>query len=471
MLPSARILILSWLACTLAGCAAFRPINGIPAAYLPEEYTPLARSPQKTIDLSLLRQPPCSDYRVDAHDVLGIYVEGVLGDVLPPIHLPQDKELAPSVGYPIPVWEDGTISLPLVPPICVRGMTFREVEQRIRQAYTQDRPLLVAGQDRILISLQKPRSVRVLVMRQEAGNSEANHSVQGTNILINEKRGAGRVVLLPAYKNDVLHALAESGGLPGLDAQNVIYVMRNGMRDESVPAYHGPATADYGLASGPPAAAPWPAPGMNLNPAGWGHSAPPLVAGAGDPAQDWVQFHEDSTLDNPSITKIPLRITPGDPLGFEPQDVVLHDGDVVFIESREREFFFTGGLLGGGQFVLPRDQDLDILGAIAVAEGHRRTFLNRPTKANGGVSVLNQDVTVGASLVTILRRLPDGRQVPIQVDLYRAMKDPAERILIQPGDHILLRYGRVEAVAALLERHLLEGFLIGAATTLMYNGD
>ena len=38
--------------------------------------------------------------------------------------------------------------------------------------------------------------------------------------------GRGFVLDLPAYKNDVLHALAESGGLPGLNAKNEVKVLR-----------------------------------------------------------------------------------------------------------------------------------------------------------------------------------------------------------------------------------------------------
>ena len=39
----------------------------------------------------------------------------------------------------------------------------------------------------------------------------------------------------------------------------------------------------------------------------------------------------------------------------------------MLIEGREREVFYTGGLLPGGEWPLPRDYDLDVLGAIAMA--------------------------------------------------------------------------------------------------------
>ena len=177
----------------------------------------------------------------------------------------------------------------------------------------------------------------------------------------------------------------------------------------------------------------------------------------------------DMSLDSAEVVKIPLRVYPGETVPFTEADILLYDGDVVFLESREREYFFTAGLLGNGQYQLPRDHDLDVLGAVTVAESSTRMSFPRPTKSIGGITALNQDITVSASKVVIFRKLPDGNEVPIKIDLYRAMRDPNERLNIQPGDRIVLQYSRVEAMAAFVERHLLEGFLIGAATTLLYN--
>ncbi len=59
--------------------------------------------------------------------------------------------------------------------------------------------------------------------------------------------------------------------------------------------------------------------------------------------------------------------------------------------------------------------------------------------------------------------MPNGTQVPIRVDLYRALRHPDERVLIQPGDYLLLQYTKLEACGAFFERHLLEGALFGVA--------
>jgi len=45
-----------------------------------------------------------------------------------------------------------------------------------------------------------------------------------------------------------------------------------------------------------------------------------------------------------------------------------------------------------------------------------------------------------ASDLIVVRKLPCGGQLPIRVDLNRALQDPTHRILVQPGDTLILRY-------------------------------
>ena len=55
-IPFARMVALAALATSvlsLSGCAAFQPIDGIPARYVPDEIKAATRSGKKTIDLSL----------------------------------------------------------------------------------------------------------------------------------------------------------------------------------------------------------------------------------------------------------------------------------------------------------------------------------------------------------------------------------------------------------------------------------
>lgn len=555
---------------SFSGCAAMRPLKGVDAGELPDEFRMPQRSAKAMIDLSLLRRTPPREHIIDADDILTIYVEGYLGGVkaAPPVSMRQSVNSRSSLGYPIRVREDGTISLPAVKPIHVRGMTILQAEQAVRNAYTRgEKKPLVAGAERVFVDLHRPRHYRVLVMRQESGgrNSVAG-AVGRTDIAQNrDKRGTGRTVSLPAYQNDVLHALAETGGLPGLDAENVIYVIRNHGQPlpieksskpkpanqpgpvfapapvravpqveqtirkveepdlktteptsvwelsrrgstranrirlvsgrsphtqpepsfgghSPLPSYEKPAqhsetassssstpspantnaTADYGSRStGWPHRAPVPVQSYPV------YQSPVAVPGYPAPASyHWPARHDLAML-GANVIRIPLRLIPGEVPAITEEDITLYDGDVVLIESRDSDVFFTGGLLGGGRFTLPRDQDLDVLQALAIVQS--QPIRSYPTRSLGGVSATNQDVTVGASNLVILRRRADGSQISIRVDLYKAMRDPQERVLVQPGDHLILQYTRLEAVAAFFERHILDGVILGGSSGLFFS--
>lgn len=562
-----------WL--LFSGCAAFHPIHGVPARYLPEEYRGTSRAGKRTIDLSLLKQTPSATHRVDTGDVLGIYIEGVLGDrKLPqPVNIPLTNESPPSFGFPIPVRDDGTISLPLIGAINVRGLTVGEVEDRLKSAYLQQKQFLNPENNRILVSLQRARNYRVLVIRQEA--QAAQPAAIGVFEVGSLKRGTGQVVSLPAYKNDVLHALAQTGGLPGLDAENAIYVIRRRktstgwtpIRNHSLPQaptavpaeakrsaqertviraqssswnpeisdhYSGPTVdpqANYrngGARQFPVRTAPDPRANPHAQESGtgssdyatynradvmnarvtqasspqmpqspqtqpqvdprfaqpaqttWGPppgnpafvSPPPATSETMAPPDDLPvmtpeEFGWDMTdagLDGRRVIKIPIRLGAGETVDLQEQDIILEDGDIVFIESRDTEVFYTGGLLNSGQFTIPRDYDLNVLQAIAIAQARQMgSGGSRATQSVGGQSALNNDVSISASSLIILRYLPDGRMVPIEVDLYKARMDVAEQVIIQPGDYLLLQYRKPEAIAAFVERHLFEGALFGIA--------
>ena len=579
-------LALALLAASLTGCAALHPLDGVPARYFPDELKGELRSGKETIDLSRLGQLQPVAYRIDRGDVLGIYVEGVLGrrDDVPPVYFPTTGDVPPTLGFPIPVRDDGTVSLPLIDSITVRGLTVRQAEDTIRRSYTHDRQILQPGRDRILVSLQKARTYQVLVLRQETPNSGPTGGASGLDPGLT-KHGTGQLVTLPAYQNDVLHALAQTGGLPGLDAQNAIYVIRrrpsvppphfhyplqsqhrrseiqtvsgeSGSRENSNRGMfpwlfrggHSQPVAQAANPAGPmgpvlnpePGAAPnldsrtppplsrtliapsqsptqTPFGGMlpppanpnlppgNYAPPGIGFSSPqfdPNQPGFATPNGQYMPppmrsdrpaapgFGPQGTEIMPpgmnlppeiavygngngtQVVRIPIRLPPGQVAHFTEQDIILADGDIVFIESRETEIFYTGGLLGGGQYTLPRDYDLDVLGAISIASGRQQGGSNGQGFGNriGGISAINQDISVSASDVVVLRQMPDGSQIPIKVDLTRALRDPQERILIQPGDYLILQYKPLEAVGAFIERNILAGSLIGLAAAQMQNG-
>src|SRR5581483_1390728 len=52
-----------------------------------------------------------------------------------------------------------------------------------------------------------------------------------------------------------------------------------------------------------------------------------------------------------------------------------------------------------------------------------------------------------ASLLVIVRKTADGQQLPIRVDLNRALRDSRERIVVHAGDLLILQERPTEALA------------------------
>ena len=130
--------------------------------------------------------------------------------------------------------------------------------------------------------------------------------------------------------------------------------------------------------------------------------------------------------------------------------------------------FFTGGLLPTAATQLPRDYDLDILEAIALSGG--------PLYSGGlaaGLNSFNPEFNSGLiggpspSRALVLRRLPDGDQIPIRVDLDKALTDPTERIVIQPNDTIILKQSPGEAIV----RYLNSAMRLDFAWQVFSRGD
>src|SRR5262249_46396748 len=86
---------------------------------------------------------------------------------------------------------------------------------------------------------------------------------------------------LPAYENDILHALTRSGGLPGSDSNDTVVIQRA------------------------------------------------QTAAAGPSA-------------SPQQIRIPMHVREGQPPPFKPEDVVLQNGDLVLVEARGTERSQTG---------------------------------------------------------------------------------------------------------------------------------
>ena len=148
-------------ASSFTGCTSLtQPINGVPAQRLPKQFFPEPKADLVPVDVSILSVEPPRDYQLSGGDILGVYVEGVLPFVPPdqppgppPVNFPDaDSTLPPSIGFPIPVQDDGTLSLPLLEPLDVEGLTLDQVRDAIRDAYI-DEGILVSEKARPIVTI------------------------------------------------------------------------------------------------------------------------------------------------------------------------------------------------------------------------------------------------------------------------------------------------------------------------------
>lgn len=411
-----------------SGCASISNpvVNGVPVRRVPAEFLVEPKNDQQTIPLTSLRKKPSEKYILGPADTLGIWIEGVLGEKgqLPPVQQPPlGSDLPPSLGFPIVVQDDGTISLPYVEPIHVKGKTLPEAEEEIRKAYTVDKQILVPGRERIFVTLMQPRKYRILVVRQDSGGltvgglgggggvGGGGGGGGGAGLLGNTKRGTGYVLDLSPEENDVLTALTKTGGLPGLDARDEVMIERGAFRgDQDLDNLRQSYEAFQ--------------PGCNFDGLGGGADG----------------------SNGRRVTRIKLRSRPNRPRNFRPEDIELHTGDVVFIEARIQDVWFAGGLLGGGVKFLPRDRDLDVIEAISSTGFPVVSSGVSPGNLSGAISTGGIGFP-SPSLVTVVRKTPDGGQLPIRVDLNRALRDPRERLLIMQNDVVILQFSPEEAFA------------------------
>ena len=397
----------------LAGCSIGK--HATPAVCISPSLFDAPRSSKEPINFQSLTLTPPREYELGPGDVLGIYVEGVLGrkEEPPPVLYSKESEIPPAIGYPIAVEEDGTISLPLVTPIHVTGRTLATVKGEIEQAYTTgEEPILRKGRDRVIVTLLNPRTYHVLVVREDSGTPRATRATD--SILERHKRGETYALDLPAYQNDVFHALAESGGLPGSDAKAQVTIYRSGAQQ----------------------------------PAQDGSIEPIVIDSLPTPGEEPVV---ESLSDMPLT--IPLRVGPGDiwPV-LSKQDITLNSGDMVVVETRESEVFYTGGLLRAAQFPLPRDYDMDVLNAMATAGG------SVAAAAGGSGNRFGPGGFLFPPTRLIVIRTINGRQELIEVDLKKAVTDSNERILVQPHDFLVLEYTTPELIGNVILNNTLVSF-------------
>ncbi len=388
-----------------SGCTSLtQPIDGIPANRLPPQFFQETKNDLMPIDISLLAQEAPRQYVLGPGDILGVTVDRILPyaepdtvPAVPPVHFPNEKsDLPPATGFPITVLEDGMISLPLVRPIKVAGLTEDQARDLIRKTYL-DAKILKEDESRKIspiVTIIKKRQINVVVIRQDkSANAQAGKTGSTTDY-----SATGQILKLDAYKNDILNALVSTGGLPGVTAKNEIKILRSSRADQQARMAFMQQYAS-------------------------------VIASHCDPCNCPPPMPED-----PTVLRIPLRLPAGVLPSIRPQDVILEEGDIVLIETRDTEFFYTGGLLPGGQFPIPRDYDLDALGAMSIAGAG---VSSRVGGSSGGISGLTG---IAPGRLYILRKTPCKGQIAIEVDLAKAINDPRQRPIIQPGDTLVLQY-------------------------------
>ena len=269
----------------------------------------------------------------------------------------------------------GEIYLPQIGSVPITGLTLLQANKEIQDRY--ERTELYAHPV-VNITLQEKTTTSVVVMGEVL------------------KPG---VLELNKYENDVPHAVASAGGLTE-DADDEIEVHR---RELSTQLQR-----------------------MEV------HEALQLVEPGSSHQLANLLSLENTSLNPSRIVHIPLRGDPTSPI--RPEDLTLHDGDVVMVRSRKDQVFYVTGPLArlnfvrfnvggsdrdlGSGFLLPRDREIDVVTAVAMA---------------GYIDPIDSPTTV-----TIHRADTDGNPHRIVVDLMKARYDRKENLFIEPGDIIYL---------------------------------
>ena len=392
------------------GCHAITDVHqSIPASRLPCELCTEPREGRSVFPFTALGQEKPNAHVIGAGDQLSIYVFGVIPPgvdetpVMPRTQAvnqryypPNGTVIGATTGLPVEVDHTGGVELPLVGRIELAGLTLPEATEAVKKAY-RDKQITKEETERVQVSLITARVHRIVVLREDTPSTSV--SLVNPGVMDRIHRGSADVVDLPAYENDLLHALAVTGGLPGTDAAREIWIFkRSGLLD-------------------------------------------PHAICAEELQARTANFVEGEVCDN-QVVRIPLTGCPGEGLPFTQADVQLDSGDVVYVPRRE-EYFYVGGLVGGAKIPLPRDEDIDVIEAIALANGSVGGPLGQSGQA---LAQGTPGHMVRPTRVIILRETPDGRQLPIRVDLARAMTDQKERILIQPNDVLMLQFKPHQAV-------------------------
>lgn len=232
------------LLCLQLGCITFSNYS-IPADRIPDSVKGLEKGKRQQLNLALLGQIAPKVHTLDAGDILGVYVKGLVPagtDQNAPLlqgqpnfsniyYPPTGQSLTPAVGLPFEINVSGKLQLPLIGEVSLKGLTVEQATELISKKYV-DRKVIQQGKEYVYLTLVRSRVTRVMVIRDESLTDSPTFLSKSAPLLT--KRGHAQVVDLPAFQNDVLHALTISGGLPGYDSFNEVWILRRNDIHEDV---------------------------------------------------------------------------------------------------------------------------------------------------------------------------------------------------------------------------------------------
>lgn len=201
----------------------------------PERHEPATPSPIDFFDPSVLQGKPSDGYLLDKGDKLGIEIDGIPVPPEPAPELPPEPSEKPTESgpnFPAEVQPNGSIELPLIDGIPVRGRTVQEAETLIRHAYTVREPILDPARNPIRVTLRKGRPTRVLVIRRTLPQMTGSEAAAAIPVGWQNggARSDGTVVTLRAEQCDVARALAAAGEWPLPRTTTAIHVLHVGTR-------------------------------------------------------------------------------------------------------------------------------------------------------------------------------------------------------------------------------------------------
>lgn len=364
----------------LAACGCYAPLHspGIPANQLSEEFRIPFKRQNFDINFAMLRRSTPPQYLISVDDIVRVEVSDLQPFKDLDLGTTNNRSPRADIGpetRDIQISSSGTMLLPLIGEVYVENLTLDQAQKKVVAAYSDG----FIDSPQVSVSLVQKKVVPVLVLGGVAQ--------------------PGRYEL-PNFENDIAHAIAAAGGV--IEEQDEIQVHRR------TAAFAHP------------------------------EELPPLVSQNRNGVQQ-ASFTSSTTPTEESgngyhlhYLRIPLRGTQQNMITA--QQAELHEGDVVIVRKMPDEVFFVVGDLSennqvrftlgnqnrdlGNGFVLPKDRDVDVVTAVAMA---------------GYIDPIESPTTV-----TVHRTQSDGGPLLIKVDLIAARFDRRENIMVLAGDIIYL---------------------------------